>query len=292
MPKFVEISDVLEISENRLKEIERSIIKKFRKPIWSKFVKAIKDFEMIEEGDRICVCISGGKDSMLLAKCFQELQKHGKINFELEFLVTDPGYDKTNLGRVLDNARLLGIDINMFETHIFEIVSKVETGPCYLCARMRRGHLYAGGQKLGCNKIALGHHQDDVIETIMLNLCYGSEVKTMMPKLHSTNFEKMQLIRPLYYIEEKDIISWKDYNSLTFINCACPLNDTCDLDEGEVPKIGKRREMKNLLKTIDKVNPEIKQNIFRSLENVNMEAVVGYRKEKKRYTFMDSYDKN
>lgn len=274
-----------------LQNIERSIIKKFRKLIWSKFIKAIKDYEMVKENDKVCVCISGGKDSMLLAKCLQELKKHGKVDFELKFLVTDPGYDKDNLQKVLDNAHLLGIDINVVETHIFEIVQNVEDSPCYLCARMRRGHLYSSAKELGCNKIALGHHQDDVIETIMLNLCYGSEIKTMMPKLHSSNFEGMELIRPLYYIGEKDIIAWKNTNSLTFINCACPLNDACDLDEGSLPKIGKRREMKNLLKTIDEINPEIKQSIFRSLENVNIEAVIGYRKAGKRHNFMDDYEK-
>lgn len=271
-----------------LQEIERSIIKKFRKDIWSKFIKALKDYEMIKEGDKICVCVSGGKDSMLLAKCLQELQRHGQVNFELKFMLMDPGYDDHNLLVVKDNAKNLGIDLEHFHSNIFEIVKNIEEGPCYLCARMRRGHLYNGAKLLGCNKIALGHHNDDVIETIMLNLCYGAEVKTMMPKLRSQNFNGLELIRPLYYVEEANIISWKKYNKLNFINCACPLNDACDI-ESEIPKIGKRLEMKNLLALIEKINPEIKQNIFRSLENVNLDAVTSYRTKGQRKHFLETY---
>ena len=271
--------------------IERSIIKKYRKPIWSKVIKALKDFEMIEEGDNICVCVSGGKDSMLLAKCLQELQRHGQVNFGLKFMLMDPGYDAINLNVVIENANKLGIPLERFESGIFEVVSKIEEGPCYLCARMRRGYLYSGAKSLGCNKIALGHHNDDVLETIMLNLCYGSEVKTMMPKLHSQNFDDMELIRPMYYVSEEDIISWKNYNNLTFINCACPLNDACDIDMSlnQSDKIGKRKEMKNLLRSINELNPEIKKNIFKSLSNVNMDTVVGYRTGGERISFMDKY---
>ena len=283
--------DNIDLDNIDLVNIERSIIKKYRKPIWSKVIKALKDFEMIEEGDNICVCVSGGKDSMLLAKCLQELQKHGQVKFELKFMLMDPGYDSTNLDVVIKNAKNLGIDLERFESGIFEVVSQIEEGPCYLCARMRRGFLYSGAKSLGCNKIALGHHNDDVIETIMLNLCYGSEVKTMMPKLHSQNFDDMELIRPLYYVNEADIIAWKDYNNLTFINCACPLNDACDLEMGQTSKIGKRKEMKNLLKSMNELNPDIKKNIFNSLSNVNMDTVVGYRKGGERYSFLDTYRK-
>ena len=274
-----------------LENIERSIIKKYRKPIWGKFIKALKDFEMIEAGDNICVCVSGGKDSMLLAKCLQELQKHGQVEFGLKFMLMDPGYDEVNLNVVIANAKKLGIELHRFESGIFEVVSKIEEGPCYLCARMRRGFLYSGAKELGCNKIALGHHNDDVLETIMLNLCYGSEVKTMMPKLHSQNFEGLELIRPLYYVAEEDIISWKNYNHLRFINCACPLNDACEIETMEVAtdKVGKRKEMKNLLKSIHEKNPDIKKNIFKSLSNVNLDTVVGYRTNGEKISFMDKY---
>lgn len=276
--------------DETLKNIERSIIKKYRKEIWSNFIRAIKDYEMVQEGDVICVCVSGGKDSMLLAKCFQELKRHGKVNFDIKFMLMDPGYDQGNLSIVIDNAKRLGIDLDRFESHIFEIVSQIEDGPCYLCARMRRGHLYSGAKGLGCNKIALGHHNDDVIETIMLNLCYGAEVKTMMPKLRSQNFEGMELIRPLYYVREESIISWRNHNNLTFINCACPLSDACELDAGSTPKIGKRKEMKNLLATINELNPDIKQNIFKSLDNVNLDTVVSYRTKGQRKNFLDIYN--
>ncbi|MCL1936036.1 MAG: tRNA 2-thiocytidine biosynthesis protein TtcA [Defluviitaleaceae bacterium] len=295
--------------KEKIIDVERSIIKKYRKEIWSKFIQAIKNYEMVTEGDKICVCVSGGKDSMLLAKLFQELQRHGKVNFEIKFMLMDPGYDKQNLDIVFKNAQNLGIPLERFESHIFEIVKQVDNNPCYLCARMRRGHLYNGARILGCNKIALGHHGDDVIETIMLNLCYGSEIKTMMPKVKSQNFNGMELIRPLYYILEQDIIAWKNYNNLNFINCACPLNDACDIagqdpsmewvqgillgqilgKKPSVNKIGKRTEMKNLLKIINTINPEIKQNIFKSLDNVNLDTVTGYRKNGERFNFLDIY---
>lgn len=275
--------------QENTKNIERSIIKKYRKDIWVNFVKALKDYEMLQDGDRVCVCVSGGKDSMLLAKCFQELKKHGKTNFELKFMLMDPGYDEANLNVVMKNAYSLGMQLHHLKSNIFEIVQKVKEGPCYLCARMRRGHLYNGAKSLGCNKIALGHHNDDVIETIMLNLCYGAEVKSMMPKIRSKNFDDMELIRPFYYVKEESIISWKNYNNLTFINCACPLNDTCDIQESDTPKIGKRREMKNLLSTINKINPSIKQNIFKSLQNVNLDTITSYRTKGKRKNFLETY---
>ena len=296
------------MKSEKLIDIERSIIKKYRKEVWSPVIKALKDYEMIQNGDCVCVCISGGKDSMLLAKCLQELQRHGQTNFELKFMLADPGYDKENLDIVIKNAQDLGIPLERIESHIFEIVSQVKEGPCYLCARMRRGHLYSGARMLGCNKIALGHHNDDVVETIMLNLFYGSEVKTMMPKLKSQNFNGMELVRPLYYVKEQSIINWRDYNNLTFINCACPLNDACEIagfDEskafaqevltshvlGQKPKLnmGKRKEIKNLLKLIDTINPEIKQNIFKSLDNVNLDTVVAYRTKGERIGFLDKY---
>ncbi|MCL1996362.1 MAG: tRNA 2-thiocytidine biosynthesis protein TtcA [Defluviitaleaceae bacterium] len=288
--------------------IERSIIKKYRKEIWSNFVKAVKKYEMICEGDKICVCVSGGKDSILLAKCLQEIQRHGEISFELKFMLADPGYDISTLAVVEQNAEVMRIPLERFQTHIFDIVKQVDGDPCYLCARMRRGHLYSGAKDLGCNKIALGHHQDDVIETIMLNLFYGAETKTMMPKLRSRNFEGMELIRPLYHVKEESIIAWRNYNNLKFINCACPLNDACEIDGVDeslefakkvlnshilgtrpILQTGKRKEIKNLLKILNTINPEIKQNIFNGLENINLDAVVGYRSGGERKSFLDNY---
>ena len=240
-------------------EIERSIIKKYRKDIWAKFVKAINEFEMIKENDKIAVCISGGKDSMLMAKCFQELKRHGKFSFDLEFLVMDPGYNKLNRKKIEENAKKLGIPITIFETEIFNIVDNIEDSPCYLCARMRRGNLYSKAKELGCNKIALGHHFDDVIETTLLSMFYGSEIKTMMPKLHSENFEGLELIRPLYLVKEESIISWRKHNDLTFINCACRFIEGCSLiNDGT----SKRKEMKELIKTMKQVNSNVDQNIF------------------------------
>ena len=230
----------------KYQEIERSIIKKYRKEIWSRFTKAVKDYELINENDKIMVCISGGKDSFLLAKCIQELERHGKVKFEAHYVVMDPGYNDYNRQYIIDNAKLLNIPIEIFNTDIFDVVSTVDSkSPCYLCAKMRRGHLYNKAKELGCNKIALGHHFDDVIETTLLSMFYGSEVKTMLPKLHSTNFEGLELIRPLYMVKEADIISWRDSNDLVFINCACRFTEGCSLiNDGT----SKRKEIKELIK--------------------------------------------
>ena len=263
-------------------EIERSIIKKYRKDIWAKFVKAINEFEMIKENDKIAVCISGGKDSMLMAKCFQELKRHGKFSFDLEFLVMDPGYNKLNRKKIEDNAKKLGIPITIFETEIFNIVDNIEDSPCYLCARMRRGNLYSKAKELGCNKIALGHHFDDVIETILMSMLYGGEVKTMMPKLHSTNFEGLELIRPMYFIKEKKIISWAKNNELSFLNCACKFTEQNSKKENE----SKRKEIKELIENLEKVSSYIPMNIFKSVYNINLNTIIGYHKDDMKYNFL------
>ncbi len=273
----------------KYQEIERSIIKKYRKTIWTKFVKAINEYELIKEGDRIAVCISGGKDSMLLAKCMQELYKHGKRNFELKFVVMDPGYNPYNRQVIIDNAELLNIPIEIFDTVIFDDVAGVADSPCYLCARMRRGYLYKYAQSIGCNKIALGHHFDDAIETILMSMLYGGEIKTMMPKLHSTNHEGMELIRPLYLVKEADIIAWKNYHDLQFIQCACRLTENCSL--GDAGGGSKRQEMKVLVKKFRQTNPHIEMNIFKSVHNVNLQTIIGYRDGEKVYSFLDDYDK-
>ena len=273
----------------KYQEIERSIIKKYRKTIWTKFVKAINEYELIKEGDRIAVCISGGKDSMLLAKCMQELYKHGKRNFELKFVVMDPGYNPYNRQVIIDNAELLNIPIEIFDTEIFDAVAGVADSPCYLCARMRRGYLYKYAQSIGCNKIALGHHFDDAIETILMSMLYGGEIKTMMPKLHSTNHEGMELIRPLYLVKEADIIAWKNYHDLQFIQCACRLTENCSL--GDAGGGSKRQEMKVLVKKFRQTNPHIDMNIFKSVHNVNLQTIIGYRDGEKVYSFLDDYDK-
>ena len=264
--------------------IERSIIKTYRKEIWARFVKGVKEFELVSEGDKIAVCISGGKDSFLLAKCMQELKRHGKVNFDIVFICMNPGYNEKNLELIKSNAKLLGIDLHIFETDIFEIVSKEKTSPCYLCARMRRGNLYAEAKKLGCNKIALGHHFDDVVETILLSLLYASEYKTMMPKLHSENFEGMELIRPMYYIREHDILRWVKSNNLTFINCACKFTER-DKEE----KKSKRREMKELISELKKVNPAVDYNIFKSTFDVNLNTILGYHIDSEEKSFLDKY---
>lgn len=273
----------------KYQEIERSIIKKYRKTIWTKFVKAINEYELIKEGDRIAVCISGGKDSMLLAKCMQELYKHGKRNFELKFVVMDPGYNPYNRQVIIDNAELLNIPIEIFDTEIFDAVAGVADSPCYLCARMRRGYLYKYAQSIGCNKIALGHHFDDAIETILMSMLYGGEIKTMMPKLHSTNHEGMELIRPLYLVKEADIIAWKNYHDLQFIQCACRLTENCSL--GDAGGGSKRQEMKVLVKKFRQTNPHIDMNIFKSIHNVNLQTIIGYRDGEKVYSFLEDYDK-
>lgn len=268
-------------------EIERSIIKKFRKDIWSKFIKAISDYELIKENDNIMVCISGGKDSFLLAKCIQELIKHGKFPFTAHYVVMDPGYNKVNRQLIEKNAKLLNVPIEIFETNIFDVTAKVEGNPCYLCARMRRGYLYSKAKELGCNKIALGHHFDDVIETTLLSMFYGSEIKTMMPKLHSDNFEGLELIRPLYLIKESAVLAWKKYNELTFINCACRFTENCSIvDDGT----SKRKEMKNLVNNLRKINPSIDSNIFTSMNNINLNCVLGTKKDGKYTSFLDNYD--
>ena len=253
-------------------DIEKSIIKKFRKEIWSKFIKAIKDFGLICDGDNIAVCISGGKDSFLLAKCMQEIKKHGKIDFDVKFICMNPGYNEKNLNMIKENASKLNIDLNIFESPIFDIVDKQEKSPCYLCARMRRGYLYNKAKELGCNKIALGHHFDDVVETILLSTFYASDYKTMLPILNSTNFEGMKLIRPLYYVKENDIIRWVNYNNLKFINCACKFTEK----NNDVNKNSKRKEIKELLKELRKVNPNIDNNIMKSTFNVNLNTIIGY----------------
>ena len=268
-------------------EIERSIIKKFRKDIWSKFIKAISDYELIKENDNIMVCISGGKDSFLLAKCIQELIKHGKFPFTAHYVVMDPGYNKVNRELIEKNAKLLNVPIEIFVTNIFDVTAKVEGNPCYLCARMRRGYLYSKAKELGCNKIALGHHFDDVIETTLLSMFYGSEIKTMMPKLHSDNFEGLELIRPLYLIKESAVLAWKNYNELTFINCACRFTENCSIvDDGT----SKRKEMKNLVNNLRKINPSIDSNIFTSMNNINLNCVLGTKKDGKYTSFLDNYD--
>lgn len=270
---------------DRCQMIERSIIKKYRKTIWNPFIGALKTYRMIEAGDRIAVCISGGKDSMLLAKCLQELQRHGsEVPFELEYVVMDPGYRPKNRQLIESNARLMGLPIHVYESPIFSVVEKQEGAPCYLCARMRRGYLYKYAQDLGCNKIALGHHFDDVIETTLMSLLYAAEMRTMMPKLHSTNFPGMELIRPLYMVREKDIVAWSRYNDLEFLRCACSVTDCDSVDSGS-----KRAEIKALLAQLRKTNKQIDQNIFRAAENVNLETILGYRKGDTVKSFLDEY---
>lgn len=273
--------------EERYKEIEKSIIKKYRKDIWSKFVKAVKEYELINENDKIMVCISGGKDSFLLAKCIQEIKKHGKVNFDACYVVMDPGYNKINRKMIEENAKVLNIPIEIFESNIFDVVTTVDKSPCYLCARMRRGCLYNKAKELGCNKIALGHHFDDVIETTILSIFYSSEIKTMMPKLHSENFEGLELIRPLYLVKEDAIISWKNSNDLTFLNCACKFTEEhFSKDDGT----SKRKEIKTLVKELKKVNKDIDHNIFKSLDNVNLNCVLGTKKDGIYKSFIDDYD--
>ena len=269
--------------------VELSIRKKFKKKIWSKFTKAVREYELVKEGDRIAVCISGGKDSMLMAKLFQELKRHNKFNFEVKFLVMDPGYSPENRKVIEENARKMKIPIQIFESNIFESVFEIEKSPCYICARMRRGYLYNFAQQMGCNKIALGHHYDDVIETILMGMLYRAQVQTMMPKLHSTNFEGMELIRPMYLIREDDIKAWRDYNDLHFIQCACKFTDTCTTCNNEENQ-SKRMEIKKLIAELKKTNPFVEGNIFKSVENVNLDTVVGYKAKGVRHNFLDTYD--
>ena len=273
----------------KYKEIERSIITTYRKEIWSKFVKAVSDYKLIEENDNVMVCISGGKDSFLLAKCIQELQRHGNVKFNAHYVVMDPGYNEHNRNFILDNAKILNIPLEMFESDIFDVVANVDSkSPCYLCARMRRGYLYNHAKELGCNRIALGHHFDDVIETTLLSMFYGAEIKTMMPKLHSDNYEGIDLIRPLYLVKEASIIAWKNYNELTFINCACRFTEGCSLiNDGT----SKRKEMKELIKNLRKINPSVDANIFKAMDNVNMNCVLSWHKDGVNHSFLDDYDK-
>ena len=308
--KLARLMEQPEEAELRAADVERSIIKKFRKEIWRKFTRAINEYELIKDGDKIAVCISGGKDSMLMAKLFQELLRHGKKNFELVFLVMNPGYNQINYETILNNAKLLEVPITVFKTEIFDIVAGVENpqgeslgtpgeslgsqgdplgSPCYLCARMRRGYLYSKAKELGCNKIALGHHYDDVIETILMGMLYGGQMQTMMPKLHSTNFEGMELIRPLYLVREQDIIHWANYNKLHFIQCACRFTESC-ASCGGTEKGSKRAEIKELIRQLAAKDSVIENNIFRSVENVNLSTVIAYKKDGVKHHFLDTYD--
>ena len=271
------------------RKAEESIRKKFHKNLFSPFARACKTYQLINEGDHIAVCISGGKDSMLMAKLFQEIQRHRKVSFDLTFLVMDPGYNKENRELIESNAKALGIPISIFESDIFDAVDTIEKSPCYICARMRRGYLYSKAKDLGCNKIALGHHYDDVIETILMGMLHGGQIQTMMPKLHSTNFEGMELIRPLYFIRESDICAWRDYNELHFLQCACHFTDTCTTCHEDGTTSSKRLETKKLIAELKKDNPFIESNIFKSVENVNLDTVIEYKKSGVRYSFLDDY---
>ncbi len=273
----------------RQKKAEESIRRKFHKQLFSPFAKACKDYQLIQDGDRIAVCISGGKDSMLMAKLFQELQRHRKVSFELLFLVMDPGYNRDNRRLLEYNANILGIPITIFESTIFDVVDTVEKNPCYLCARMRRGYLYSKAKELGCNKIALGHHYDDVIETILMAMLHGGQIQTMMPKLHSTNFEGMELIRPMYLVREADICRWRDWNELHFLQCACHFTETCTTCHEDGTTSSKRLETKHLIAALKETNPNIEANIFNSVSNVNLSTVIAYKKNGVRHHFLDDY---
>ena len=283
--------NMTQVSENKADylDIEQDLRKRHRKKLWCRFTKAIRDYDLIQEGDRIAVCISGGKDSMLMAKLFQELKRHNKFDFDLKFLVMDPGYVPENRQLIENNARRLNIPITVFESDIFESVFQIENSPCYLCARMRRGHLYSKAEELGCNKIALGHHFDDVIETILMGMLYGGQVQTMMPKLHSTNFGEMELIRPMYLIREESIKAWRDYHNLTFLQCACKFTEN-SVFVNEHENASKRREVKQLIKQLKKVNPFVENNIFKSVENVNLSTVIAYKQNGVKHHFLDGYD--
>lgn len=270
---------------DKAKEVERSINKKFHKGIWSRFTAAVNDYDLIQEGDRIAVCISGGKDSMLMAKLFQELKRHNKFPFEVEYIVMDPGYSTPNRRQIENNAAMLNVPVQIFESDIFNSVFHIEKSPCYICARMRRGYLYNQAKNLGCNKIALGHHYDDVIETILMSMLYAGQVQTMMPKLHSTNFEGMELIRPMYLIREDDIKRWRDYNELTFLQCACRFTEMSQ----EKEDLSKRIEIKNMIKELKKVNPQVESNIFKSVQNVNLDTVIGYKQASIKHNFLENY---
>lgn len=278
--------------------IERSIIKQYRREIWRPFVKGLKDYQMIQDGDKVAVCISGGKDSMLLAKCLQQLKRQSDTGFELEFIVMDPGYNACNRKLIEDNAALMNLPVRIFDSDIFNIVVDAGRSPCYLCARMRRGYLYSHARELGCNKIALGHHFDDVIETILMSMLYGGQINTMMPKLHSTNFQGMELIRPLYYVRERDVLDWKAFNGLDFLQCACRFTEQTAREKeamaggeqaGELVHTSKRQEMKELIRTLRKNSPFIEANIMKSVENIHLDACLGYVKQGVRTHFLDEY---
>ena len=275
--------------EEKRKRAEESIQKRFHKRLFSPFAKACKTYKLISEGDRIAVCISGGKDSMLMAKLFQEIKRHRQMEFDLTFLVMDPGYKQENRDRIESNARSIGIPITIFESPIFDAVDTIDKSPCYLCARMRRGYLYSKAKELGCNKIALGHHYDDVIETILMGMIHGAQIQTMMPKLHSTNFEGMELIRPMYFVREADICAWRDYNELRFLQCACHFTETCETLREDGSSSSKRLETKKLIAELKKTNPFIESNIFRSVENVHLDTVIEYKKDGVRHNFLDEY---
>lgn len=264
----------------KLNDIERSIIKTYKRKIYGRFLKGIKEYEMIKDGDVIAVCISGGKDSFLLAKCMQELKKHSKYKFDLKFIVMDPGYTKENIEKITENLKKLNIPGIMYKSDIFDKIKDTDS-ICYMCARKRRGSLYAKAKELGCNKIALGHHFDDVIETILLNIIYAGEYKTMMPKLKSTNFEGMELIRPLYFVKENDIISWKNYCKLEFLDCACTITEK---------KLGKRKEIKDMILSLRKIDKNIDIHILKSSENVNIDAILGYKTKEETHSFLEKYD--
>lgn len=269
--------------------VEQSLRTRYKSPLLSRFVRAIKQYRLIQNGDRIAVCISGGKDSMLMAKLFQELKRHSQWDFEVQYLVMDPGYSESNRRMIEMNAHNLGIPVTIFESDIFESVYTIEKSPCYLCARMRRGHLYSYARSLGCNKIALGHHYDDVIETILMGMLYGSQIQTMMPKLHSTNFTGMELIRPMYLIREADIKSWRDANNLHFLQCACKFTEACTTcNDGR--SRSKRQEIKELIQELKKTNPGVENAIFRSVENVCLDTVIAYKQKGCVHHFLDTYE--
>ena len=278
----------LHFEADKAKQVQHSIHKKFHKEIWSRFTAALDEYRLLQPGDKVAVCISGGKDSMLMALLFQELQKHSRFPFEVVYLVMDPGYSPKNREVIERNARTLGLPITVFETDIFSSVLHIEKSPCYICARMRRGHLYNKAKELGCNKIALGHHYDDVIETILMGMLYGGQVQTMMPKLHSTNFAGMELIRPLYLVRESSIEHWRDYNGLHFIQCACKFTDTCTSCNPD--NTSKRKRTKELIQMLHAESPQVESNIFRSVEHVNIDTVIGYKQHGQLHSFLDSYD--
>lgn len=283
-------NETKEGNEEGQKKAEESIRKKFHKQLFTPFAKACRNYELIKEGDHIAVCISGGKDSMLMAKLFQEIQRHRKVNFSLSFLVMDPGYNKENRALIESNAKRLGIPITIFESTIFDAVDTIDKNPCYLCARMRRGYLYSKAKELGCNKIALGHHYDDVIETILMAMLHGGQIQTMMPKLHSTNFEGMELIRPLYLVREADICNWRDYNELHFLQCACHFTETCSTCHEDGTTSSKRLETKKLIARLKEENPFVEGNIFKSVENVNLATIIAYKQDGVKHHFLDSYE--